>query len=62
MTTRFSMRTLAGMARAEVAVGIDSEASMFRAVRAAAPFMRDSVSEWASASRAPACWRAMRWA
>ena len=37
MTARFSMRTLAGTARAEVAVGMDRESSMFLAVRAAAP-------------------------
>ena len=37
MTERFSMRTLAGTARAEVAVGMDRESSMFLAVRAAAP-------------------------
>ena len=53
MTARFSMRTLAGMSRAEVAVGIDSEASMFRAVRAAAPLMRESASRPEPSSGAP---------
>ena len=60
MTARFSMRTLAGMARAEVAVGIDSDASMFLAVRAAAPFMRESLSWPASSSGELVWWRAVR--
>lgn len=54
MIARFSMRTLAGTARAEVAVGTDRDSSMFLAVRAAAPRRRvrtpgstGSPSSWA---------------
>ena len=57
---RFSMRTLAGTARADVAVGTDSEASMFLAVRAAAPLRRTEASSPAPPLRR--CWRASRWA
>ena len=50
MTDRFSMRTLAGTARAEVAVGIAREDSILAAVRAAAPLRRVLVSAQAPSS------------
>ena len=56
------MRTLAGMVRAEVAVGIDSDSSMFLAVRAAAPFKRTLASWQVSPSGELTCWCALRWA
>ena len=62
ITARFSMRTLAGMVRAEVAVGIDSDSSMFLAVRAAAPFKRTLASWQVSPSGELTCWCALRWA
>ena len=62
MRARFSMRSLAGIWRWEVAVGMDSEASMCLAVARAADFKTRSSSwvgaPWKSVKAArPCCWR-----
>ena len=62
MIARFSIMTFAGIARAEVAVGMESESSMFFAVRAGAPFILESTSAASEAPRPSAARRATRWA
>src|SRR5918997_1793535 len=63
MTMRLSDSSLAGTARTEVAVGIDSELSMFFTTRAAAPLSGVDVGPFeASGSAAAGAWALGAWA